>query len=68
MWFNALVKAREGDTQVQFKPTGAPRGAGGRSGGGSGRCPSCKAVVPAKPGFRLSTLKCPRCGTPVGKR
>ena len=62
------MKARDGDTQVQFEPPVGMRGAGGRRGGGSGRCPSCKTVVPAKPGFRLSTLKCPRCGTLLGKQ
>lgn len=62
------MKARDGDTQVKREPHEARRGAGGRSGGGSGRCPSCKTVVAAKPGFRISTLKCPRCGTLLGKQ
>lgn len=62
------MKARDGDTQVQREPTGALRGAGGKRGGGSGRCPSCDTIVPAKPGFRLSTLKCPKCGTLLGKQ
>lgn len=62
------MKARDGDTQIQRAPTGPMRGAGGRRGGGFGRCPSCKTLVPAKPGFRLSTLKCPNCGTLLGKQ
>jgi len=30
-------------------------------------CPSCKAEVPSKPGFRLSSLKCPKCGSSMSK-
>ena len=26
-------------------------------------CPSCKTEVPPKPGFRPSSVKCPKCGT-----
>ncbi len=62
------MKARDGDTQVQSRPAGVRLGAGGRRGGGSGSCPSCKTVVQAKPGFRLSTMKCPQCGTLLGKQ
>ena len=29
---------------------------------GGGHCPSCSAEVPPKPGFRFSSLKCPKCG------
>jgi len=25
-------------------------------------CPACKTEVPQKTGFRLSSLKCPKCG------
>lgn len=28
----------------------------------AGHCPACKAEVPVKPGFRFSSLKCPKCG------
>lgn len=31
-------------------------------------CPACKAEVPLKPGFRLSAIKCPKCGTSMGKK
>ncbi len=31
-------------------------------------CPSCKAEVPPKPGFRVSSLKCPKCGSAMSKR
>ncbi len=34
----------------------------------AGICPACKAEVPPKPGFRLSSLKCPKCSTPLGKK
>ncbi|MFH1379971.1 MAG: hypothetical protein ABII23_06810 [bacterium] len=29
---------------------------------GGGHCPSCGAEVPPKPGFRFSSLTCPKCG------
>jgi hypothetical protein len=35
---------------------------------GSGVCPSCKAEVPPKPGFRMSALKCQKCGASMGKK
>ena len=35
---------------------------------GGGHCPSCNAEVPPKPGFRFSSLKCPKCGTAMGKK
>ena len=31
-------------------------------------CPDCKAEVPPKPGFRFSTLKCPKCGASMSKK
>lgn len=34
----------------------------------AGLCPSCNTEVPPKPGFRISSLKCPKCGTPLGKK
>jgi hypothetical protein len=34
----------------------------------AGLCPSCKAEVPLKPGFRLSSLKCPKCGTSMSRK
>jgi len=36
------------------------------SGEAGGICPSCKAEVPPKPGFRFSSLKCPKCGRSMG--
>ena len=30
--------------------------------GAGGICPGCQTVVPPKPGFRFSSLKCPKCG------
>lgn len=35
---------------------------------GGGVCPKCKAEVPPKPGFRFSSLKCPKCGASMGKK
>jgi hypothetical protein len=58
------MKARDGDTQTKTQPRGTARG----SGSADGTCRSCGAKVPAKPGFRLSTLKCPSCGTLMGKK
>ena len=34
----------------------------------AGICPACKAEVPAKPGFRFSALKCPKCGGSMAKK
>jgi len=34
----------------------------------AGICPACKAEIPAKPGFRFSSLKCPKCGASMGKK
>ena len=62
------MKARDGDTQIKKDPGGSPRGAGGRSGPMAGFCPACKTEVPSKKGFRFSSLKCPRCGTLMGKQ
>ncbi|MFC2091777.1 hypothetical protein ACFLTD_03305 [Elusimicrobiota bacterium] len=31
-------------------------------------CPSCKAEVVKKQGFRLSAMSCPECGTRLGKK
>jgi len=35
--------------------------------GMAGICSSCKTQVPSKPGFRPSSLKCPKCGKPISK-
>ena len=40
----------------------------GKTGGGSGICPACKAEVPAKAGFRFSSLKCPACGAAMSRK
>ena len=34
----------------------------------AGICSACNTEVPHKPGFRASTLKCPKCGKPLGKK
>jgi hypothetical protein len=31
----------------------------------AGICSACKTEVPLKPGFRPSSLKCPKCGKPL---
>lgn len=36
--------------------------------GAAAICPSCKTAVPPRPGFRISALKCPKCGTSLGKK
>ncbi|MBU0952272.1 MAG: hypothetical protein KKH91_05560 [Elusimicrobia bacterium] len=33
----------------------------------AGICSSCQTPVPSKPGFRPSSLKCPKCGKPISK-
>ena len=30
-----------------------------------GICSACKTEIPSKPGFRPSSLKCPKCNKPV---
>ena len=62
------MKARDGDTQIKRDRGGDLRGAGGKSGRSAGFCPSCKTEVPPKPGFRYASLKCPKCGTLMGKQ
>lgn len=37
-------------------------------GGREGRCPKCDAPVPPRPGFRFSSLTCPKCGASMGKK
>lgn len=37
------------------------------TGAPAGVCPKCQAEVPPKPGFRVSSLKCPKCGAAMGK-
>lgn len=39
-----------------------------QSGRSAGVCPKCKAEVPPKAGFRVSSLKCPKCGAAMGKQ
>jgi hypothetical protein len=34
----------------------------------AGICASCKTEVPMKPGFRPSSLRCPKCGKSLGKK
>jgi Zn finger protein HypA/HybF involved in hydrogenase expression len=34
---------------------------------GTMQCPACGADVPPKPGFRMQSLKCPKCGTAMRK-
>lgn len=39
-----------------------------RNNSGGGTCPACKAEVPPKPGFRFSSLKCPKCGASMSHK
>lgn len=34
----------------------------------AGICSACGTEVPLKPGFRVSSLKCPKCGKALGKK
>jgi predicted RNA-binding Zn-ribbon protein involved in translation (DUF1610 family) len=61
------MKARDGDAQAKIAPLESVR----KTGGGkraAGVCPSCKTEVPAKPGFRFASLKCPKCGALMGRQ
>ena len=51
--------------------SGSPNATGNfheKKGNAGGHCPACGAEVPAKPGFRLSALKCPKCGAAMSKK
>ena len=52
----------------QDKNSGSASGGRSLSSNAAGHCPSCGAEVPPKPGFRLSSLKCPKCGASLGKK
>lgn len=39
-----------------------------KNAGAAVTCPACKTEVPPKPGFRLSSLKCPGCGASLGRK
>lgn len=65
------MKPRDGDDAVKDSGVFGRKGRGFGSGSGAaiaGHCPACKAEVPAKPGFRFSTLKCPKCGAAMVKK
>jgi hypothetical protein len=63
------MKPRDGDDTVTDSQNFGRKGrAGGNSAGAPGHCPACKAEVPAKPGFRFSALKCPKCGAAMVKK
>jgi hypothetical protein len=66
------MKPRDGDDTVTDSKTFGWKGrglaAGDKLAGASGRCPSCGAEVPAKPGFRFSALKCPKCGAAMSRK
>ena len=65
------MKPRDGDDAVadskNFGRKGRGLGAGAKA-PAAGHCPACKAEVPAKPGFRFSALKCPKCGAAMIKK
>ncbi|MHB9155776.1 MAG: hypothetical protein ACYC5N_08835 [Endomicrobiales bacterium] len=50
------------------KPNDSTLNSNGKTSGGTGICPACKTEVPPKPGFRFSSLKCPKCGASMGKK
>ena len=55
-----------------FEPLGAAQSnrtpAQSKTGAIVAHCPACQAEVPPKPGFRPSSLKCPKCGAAMGKK
>ena len=67
---------RNPQNQVKMGPDYVKRGestTGGVHGktlasGSAGVCPKCKTEIQPKPGFRISALKCPKCGTSIGKK
>ena len=64
------MKPRDGDDAVTDSKNFGRKGRGLGSGakGPVGHCPACNAEVPSKPGFRFSTLKCPKCGAAMVKK
>lgn len=40
---------------------------GGSKAPGAMTCPACGEHVPPKPGFRMKSLKCPKCGAAMHK-
>jgi hypothetical protein len=63
------MKPRDGDGAVtDSKNFGRKGRAAGAGAAAPGRCPACGAEVPAKPGFRFSSLKCPKCGAAMVKK
>ena len=62
------MKPRDGDDSVQDSKTVGRKGRGGVNAPAPGHCPACKTEVPAKPGFRFSALKCPKCGAAMVKK
>lgn len=62
------MKARDGDAQMKRASNSNPSGVGGSSGRKPGFCPSCRTEVPPQKGFRFSSIKCPKCGTLMGKQ
>ncbi|MBI3299430.1 MAG: hypothetical protein HYZ75_14785 [Elusimicrobia bacterium] len=61
------MKSRYGDPMMGHDPAGRTKGVAGKPSAKGGVCPACKATVPAKAGFRFSSLKCPKCGAMMGK-
>lgn len=59
------VKTVVGGKEGAAPPDSAPHL---RSGGNAPRCPACGAEVQPKPGFRISSLKCPKCGASMAKK
>jgi hypothetical protein len=62
------MKPRDGDAAVRDAKDFGRKGRGAKAAPAPGRCPACKAEVPAKAGFRFSALKCPKCGAAMAKK
>ncbi|MFI5361085.1 MAG: hypothetical protein ACHQ49_03860 [Elusimicrobiota bacterium] len=65
------MKPRDGDDSIKdsgnFGKVSRGLGKGGKA-AAAGHCHKCRAEVPAKPGFRFSALKCPKCGAAMLKK
>jgi hypothetical protein len=62
------MKPRDGDDAVKDSKTQGWESRGPKPAAIAGKCPACGADIPAKPGFRFSALKCPKCGAAAVKK
>lgn len=60
---NTIKTYRPGSEHVHASSSGTSKSHDGKN-----RCPACQTEVPPKPGFRPSSLKCPKCGSSLAKK